>query len=897
MAEEVHISTSIDAKNVVGGLIDIEKQAADAAKEISALENDYKSLNKQIEKTDPGTKEWQKLNKELKKTKDALKDAGKEFDEVDDSAKASVKTISSLQDLMLDLSGQLEDVEIGSEAFEVLSKTIRETEGELRTAQESLIGLSSDDVAGNVGRLAGGLGGIAASAALIADEDSALGQFFGGLESGIGILVGVQGAIDAVASSRELLRGITVASAAAEKANLAAKNAGNIVSAKNVSVTIAQTIATSAQSIATGIATIAAAALNAVLAINPIFLLITALAAIAVGLAVFSSSTEIAEERNDEFNKTLEKVLRTIEKTQAQEKKLAEQRNSIAELNADAAKTELDQELSLAEAKGASAEELADIKKRIREEESNASTEQHERDISDIELDEKQRLQSIAVQKKAIEIQRVVYSDALAEGNSELATSIKEEIAANREKYRNLVAQNGDANRAKKRSDLEYTNGVKKRDAQAVIDEVKTNKQRASNYKSFLTDRISAERAIIDQQFSLTLDSVEKELAQNVEKFKRLREDAKNNVKLTATERTKLIEGFDKQREQAEIAIEKGIQEKLAQLQTESITNEVERSRVELEAKQERTLAAAVQRFGAESDLVAQLEANQAAERTAIALERDTAKVQSAFELQQRIDAATLAAKEAAVTEGTDEETLLSLAAEKFEEDLENLRNQLAQGELVHAEFDANELLLKAQHEAAITDIEKTESEKRAAIETELQAAKSQTAKDGFALISDLADLFGGANEKRARAAFKVDKAAKIASATTSGIESTINAFKTASSSPITAFFPAYPFIQAGFAGIFAATGIARIAKTQFTGGGGGASIAPSGGAPSAASVPSVPNTGGTVFEPTGGEDTQEPGSNQTEGQPIVIQNNILESDITKVQQNVASIEEFATFE
>lgn len=51
---------------------------------------------------------------------------------------------------------------------------------------------------------------------------------------------------------------------------------------------------------------------------------------------------------------------------------------------------------------------------------------------------------------------------------------------------------------------------------------------------------------------------------------------------------------------------------------------------------------------------------------------------------------------------------------------------------------------------------------------------------------------------------------------------------KSAAGSPITSVFPAYPFVQAGIAGTFAAVNIAKIAKTKFNGGAG--SVNPSGG-------------------------------------------------------------------
>ena len=83
-----------------------------------------------------------------------------------------------------------------------------------------------------------------------------------------------------------------------------------------------------------------------------------------------------------------------------------------------------------------------------------------------------------------------------------------------------------------------------------------------------------------------------------------------------------------------------------------------------------------------------------------------------------------------------------------------------------------------------------------------------------------------------------VGKAAAVASATISAIEGTMNSYTSAQKSPITPYFPAYPFIQAGIAAGFGALQVSQILKTKTpnVGGGGGAS-----GGGRAAIMPSAP--------------------------------------------------------
>ena len=123
-----------------------------------------------------------------------------------------------------------------------------------------------------------------------------------------------------------------------------------------------------------------------------------------------------------------------------------------------------------------------------------------------------------------------------------------------------------------------------------------------------------------------------------------------------------------------------------------------------------------------------------------------------------------------------------------------------------------------------------------------LQQATFDMAKDGLKLLSGIAELFASEDEARAKKAFNIQKAISLASATVEGIEGTIAAYKTAQKSPITVAFPAYPIVQAGLAAGFAATNIAKIAKTQFNApapltpdGGGGGNNPP---APAAAPTP-----------------------------------------------------------
>ena len=142
-----------------------------------------------------------------------------------------------------------------------------------------------------------------------------------------------------------------------------------------------------------------------------------------------------------------------------------------------------------------------------------------------------------------------------------------------------------------------------------------------------------------------------------------------------------------------------------------------------------------------------------------------------------------------------------------------------------------------------------------------------------FEAIAQLELAFGNESEKSQKKAFEIRKGLALASATISAVEGTINAFKTAQDSPITAFFPAYPFVQAGIAAAFGIAKIQQIRNQKFQ----GATTPPTG---------SVPNTGGNLNSFTA------PTTRLPQGQDILTQERrvyVLEGDITRTQRRAAT--------
>jgi hypothetical protein len=139
--------------------------------------------------------------------------------------------------------------------------------------------------------------------------------------------------------------------------------------------------------------------------------------------------------------------------------------------------------------------------------------------------------------------------------------------------------------------------------------------------------------------------------------------------------------------------------------------------------------------------------------------------------------------------------------------------------------------------------------------EIELSKAKKEAIiGDSFQTLNSIAQLAGEGTT--------IAKGVAVAQATMSGIEGVQNAYTTAQKSPITAFFPAYPIVQAGLAGVFSGLQIKKILSVDKSGKGGGGSVGGGGG-----SAPAPPPQFNIVGQSGTNQLAQSIGARQ--GQPI----------------------------
>ena len=102
---------------------------------------------------------------------------------------------------------------------------------------------------------------------------------------------------------------------------------------------------------------------------------------------------------------------------------------------------------------------------------------------------------------------------------------------------------------------VDIDNQIAAVEADATLREKAELKKRQENYKNYQKNRLDAARKIEDLQNDLLEDGIDKELEINADKFRRLREDAAKNTKLTAEEKKQLNDLYTEQQEQSEAEI------------------------------------------------------------------------------------------------------------------------------------------------------------------------------------------------------------------------------------------------------------------------------------------------------------------------------------------------------
>ena len=236
----------------------------------------------------------------------------------------------------------------------------------------------------------------------------------------------------------------------------------------------------------------------------------------------------------------------------------------------------------------------------------------------------------------------------------------------------------------------------------------------------------------------------------------------------------------------------------------------------------------------------------------------------------------------AALPEGYDKER--AVISEQFARQIEDATGN---AELIKA--------LEQQQANALVDITKKETEEKNALRQQQTNDAINLVSQGLDAILALNEAFGGDSEAEQKKAFEIAKKAQLAQAVISTIQGAQNAFATASASPLTAIFPAYPFIQAGLATAFGLASIKKIASSTFQ-----STSAPGGGTPSSGgtgggSTPNGSSSASLGAPQLGGSSSTQNTNETTQSNTPVVKTYVLAGEVSSAQDAEAKINQRRT--
>ena len=160
------------------------------------------------------------------------------------------------------------NTEEGRKQFKELSTQLASTGREVKNIELSFEALDNEQVASELGSVAGAVGDVTASFVLLGGENETMQEMAASIEKAMAISMGFKGAIEGVSSGMKLYNNLLKQS----------------------------TVAQELQAKATKIAAIAQKALNFVMKANPIALIITGIIALAAAYKLFSKEVNVAAE-------------------------------------------------------------------------------------------------------------------------------------------------------------------------------------------------------------------------------------------------------------------------------------------------------------------------------------------------------------------------------------------------------------------------------------------------------------------------------------------------------------------------------------------------------------------------------------------------------------------------
>ena len=681
----------------------------------------------------------------------------------------SEKTLGQLENRATNLNKQMREVPLGSKKFKELKQELIGVNKQIKNTELSMEALDNEQVASEIGSVAGAVGDMTAAFVLLGGGGGALEETAANIEKGLGITMAFKGAIEGVLSFQKLwnstlkktavIQGILSAaqwvyttavgsSTGALKLlriALMATGIGAIVVAIGLLIANFDKVKKAVMGVVSGTGKLGKTIQTILkIAFLPWYISILAIIKALKWLGIVDTEEALAsyklqKQKREQIDKQLLSINQLILKNKEllrEQKKAAIEQDEFLQDSIEAG----NKKIALANAEGKSKRELRKLEAELRAEtmkNTKASLLKH-KEVFDLLKDENEAIKEAGkgyekmskVQKKSYndKVKRILKEVDALEGLVEVTKKIREDT-----KQAEKIANAERKARGKERAKLEK---------KAIYDLALAQKQ--ADAEDITNARVKANKLIQIERFKL--------------------QEALKNTKLTNTQKELLIfnteEAIDKIKEgfnQKEIDRRKELNQQINDEYNELLTS------------------------------IEDLE-NAHSNRMTENLKRN-------------------------------EEIEINAIYDKYNAQIIALEER----------GESTKLLEEAQA-ADIAEINEKYRKQEIERDAEVQNAKVETVMQSIGALQGLTSAFAKDNEASQRKAFEINKKLQIAQALIQTYQGVQAIFATSAANPLSIPFPAYPYIQSGIALATGLANIQNIRKQQFSGGSAGGSFGSGGG-------------------------------------------------------------------
>ncbi|MFM7088517.1 MAG: hypothetical protein ACKOW9_03220 [Candidatus Paceibacterota bacterium] len=187
-------------------IIELEVDAKGSAPTLQALKDNLKALKKEIAGVEIGSDAFKILQQKIVQSNAELKALNKSFTTFETEAEASANSIKGMEENLKALKTEILTVEVGSQEFKKLQSEIIAADSKLKNLKKSVEGIGSEQLAGEIGKLAGGISAsFTAVSAIVGKGNKEFEEFTQNIIAGIAVTQGIKGATEAWGAAQRLL--------------------------------------------------------------------------------------------------------------------------------------------------------------------------------------------------------------------------------------------------------------------------------------------------------------------------------------------------------------------------------------------------------------------------------------------------------------------------------------------------------------------------------------------------------------------------------------------------------------------------------------------------------------------------------------------------------------------